>query len=204
MATETLFDQIKAHWENNPVIAYGMLAAVALAGLVGVLTNLEKLAKLLGLRKGDLSGQQEALISLAEKSGADDIGKMQRVIDAVNAKSKGRATKLEQQLQQFKDLHQRYLEAAKKGDLVLQHEINDQIHKVIGDFRREVEKRHSEIIKGWYDALPTKFLTAPLPGQDSDYDNVARDALELSQSTIAIAGSLDYPKNDVTGDPKSR
>jgi hypothetical protein len=196
MATETLFDQIKEHLENNPVVAYGMLGAAALAGLVAVLTNLEKLAKILGLRKGDLSGQQAALISLAEKNGTDDIAKMQRVIDAVNAKSKGHANKLEQQLQQFKELHQRYLEAVKNGDLVLQHQTNDQIHTVIEDFSREVEERHSEIIKGWYDALPRKFITAPLPGQDPHYDNVRQNALDLYRSTIDIAKSLDYPKND--------
>jgi hypothetical protein len=193
MTTETLFDQIKEHLENNPVIACLMLATVILAGIVGVLSNLEKLAKLLGLKK-DQSAQQAAVISLAEQNAADDIAKMQKVIDAVSANSKRHVIELEQQLQQFKELHQHYLEAVKKGNLVLQHQINDQIHKTIDDFRREVEQRHSEIIKGWYDALPNKYFAAPLPGQDSDYDEVGRDALQLAQSTIDVAKSLDYPK----------
>ncbi|HYA05586.1 MAG TPA: hypothetical protein VEF90_06815, partial [Xanthobacteraceae bacterium] len=134
------------------------------------------------------------LYSLVERNGADAAAKMQRVINAVNAKRQGQAARLEQQLKRFNELHHKNLQAIKNGDRVVEHELNDEIHTTIADFNRETQERHGEIIKGWYDALPDRFINMPEPGQDSEYDAVQQEAAELAQQTIRTANSIEYPR----------
>ncbi len=214
MPDNTYYDHITEAFKNIPAVAWLLVAIGILAGIKNVNEIVTTVRSWLGLKDKDQAqaeqqkkefeqqkqqiaeeqGRRAALLALVEERGAAVTEKMQKVIAAVKSHSRRHPTRLQDQLRAFQELHRRHLEAIKNGDLVVQHDLNDEIHKVIEDFNRETSDRYGEIVKGWYDALPRKYLTAPFPGENSAYDSVGRDASELNKATEAIAKSIDYPR----------
>ena len=99
-------------------------------------------------------------------------------------------------------LHIDHIDAIRKNDIPLTHELVTIIHDLLFQFTKDVERHGSEVVHEMYSSLPLRYFRAPFPGEDPGYDSVRRVAERMHELAKSLGSSITYPEPTSSGSKK--